>query len=225
MQNDAARIIRRPLAQNIGRAYVVLMNQPGCPECGAELLLEARFCRQCGVAVSVVNAIDKSEMPTAVLSPKTQPQATQRLDPRPTSGRAFTAAEKAETIEASGPRRRKLPASVIFAVVLLAVIGIVSAVAFVRMKNRNSTIESAALIYPGSKTITDMSNERGGRSIHLQTNDSLERVADWYQETLKPSKVVRLTSTNIVMKNQDVTATLAADGSTVNILIKQVEKE
>lgn len=214
------------LAQNIGRRYVVLMNELRCPECGADLVLEARFCRQCGVAVSVAGDIDKSEMPTAVLSPKTKPQTTQRLDPRPTSGRRpFTAAEKAETVEAWRPRRRSLPTSVIFAVVLLAVIGILSAVAFVKMKNHNSATESAALIYPGSKTIVDMGNERGGRSIHLQTNDSLERVADWYQKTLKPSKVMRLTSTNIVMKNQDVTATIAADAGTVNILIKQVEKE
>ena len=226
VDNDSSRIIRSSLAQNIGRAYVVLMSQSRCPECDAELLLEARFCRQCGAAVSVSNELDKSEMPTKVLRDKIERPNTQRLDPRATSPGhpRFSVAEKAETIEASRPRRRWVPATVIFAIVLLAVIGILSAVAYVKIRNHNSTTESAALIYPGAKTITDMANERGGRAIHLQTSDSLERVADWYEETLKPSKVMRLTPTNIVMKNRDVTATIAADAGTVNILIKQVEK-
>ena len=226
MDNDAGRIILSPLAENIGRRYVVLMSQTRCPECGADLLYEARFCRQCGTPVSLSNELDKSEMPTAVLSDRIAHHDTQHLDPRPTSPgrRRFSPAEKAETIEASRPRRRWVPATVIFAIVLLAVIGIVSAVAFVRMKNHNSTTESSALIYPGAKTIVDMSNERGGRAVHLQTNDSLDRVADWYEETLKPSKVMRLTPANVVMKNDAVTATIAADGTTVNILIKVVEK-
>lgn len=227
MDNDAARIILSPLAENIGRRYVVLMSQPRCPECGAELLYEARFCRQCGIPVPVSNELDKSEMPTAVLSDRIAHHDTQRLDPRPTSPgrRPFSAAEKAETIEASRPRRRWAPATVIFGIVLLAIIGILSAVAYVKIRDHNTTpTESAALIYPGAKTITDMSNERGGRAVHLQTNDSLDRVADWYEETLKPSKVMRLTPANVVMKNDAVTATIAADGTTVNILIKVVEK-
>lgn len=225
VDNDAGTIILSPLAENIGRAYVVLMSQSRCPECGAELLYEARFCRQCGIPVSISNELDKSEMPTAVLGDKIAHHDTQRLESRLTSPgrRPFSASERGETIEASRPRRRWVPATVIFAVALLAVIGIVSAVAFVRMKH-NSTTESAALIYPGAKTITDMSNERGGRALHLQTNDSLERVTDWYEETLKPSKVMRLTPSNVVMKNEVVTATIAADGPTVNVLIKVVEK-
>ncbi len=198
------------------------MNQPRCSQCGAELAPEARFCRQCGTPVSVSKDIDSSEMPTAVLSDKINPQSTQRLESRPTSSerRSFTIAEKATTIDTPKPRWRWVPATLLFGLVFLVIIGIVSSVAYVRIRNHNSTANDP-LIYPGAKTIVDLNNS-GGRALQLQTEDSLDRVVAWYDATIKPTKTMRLTPSNVVLKNQNVTVTVASDAGKTNILIKQV---
>jgi hypothetical protein len=89
----------------------------------------------------------------------------------------------------------------------------------VRLSSHSGTTDSAALFYPGSKVIVDMTSN-GGRALHLQTEDSLERVVAWYDASLKPTKTMRLTSTSVVLKNQNVTATIAAEAGKTNILIK-----
>lgn len=199
-----------------------IMNQSRCSQCGAELPHEARFCRQCGIPVSVADEIDSSEMPTAVLSDKINSHATQRLEPRPTSAerRSFTIAEKATTIQPSKPRRRWVPATVVFGLVLLVIIGIVSSVAYVRIRNHNSTTDNA-LVYPAAKIIADLKTP-SDRALQLQTEDSLDRVVEWYDATIKPTKTMRLTPTNVVLKNQKVTVTVASDAGKTNILIKQI---
>jgi hypothetical protein len=65
-----------------------------------------------------------------------------------------------------------------------------------------------------------MTSNGGGRALHLQTPDSMEKVEAWYQKTLKPEKTMRLTSTSVVLKNAKTTATIAAEDNTTNILIK-----
>lgn len=161
-------------------------------------------------------------MPTAVLSDKVNPHATQRLDPRPTSSerRSFTFAEKATTIETSKQRRRWVPATVVFGVVLLVILGIVASVAYVRIRNHSSTTDNA-LIYPAAKIIADL-NSPSDRALQLQTEDSLDRVVAWYGATIKPTKTMRLTPTSVVLKNQKVTVTVASDSGKTHILIKQV---
>lgn len=60
-----------------------------------------------------------------------------------------------------------------------------------------------------------------GRAIQLQTGDSLDRVLAWYEGTLKPTKTMRLTSTSVVLRSENVTATIATEDNKTNILIKQ----
>ena len=197
------------------------MNQSRCSQCEAELAPEARFCRQCGTPVPVAEETDSSEMPTAVLSDKINSPATQRLESRPTSSeRSFTMAEKATTIEARKPRRRWFPATVVFGLVLLVLIGIVASVAYVRMRDHDSTSENA-LVYPAAKIIADLKTP-SDRALQLQTEDSLDRVVEWYDATIKPTKTMRLTPNNVILKNQKVTVTVASDAGKTNILIKQV---
>ena len=105
---------------------------------------------------------------------------------------------------------------------MLVLLGIIAAVAYVQIRSHNSATEDAKLIYPGSKTIVDVSSG-DGRAIQLQTTDSLERVIAWYETNLKPTKTMRLTSNNIVLKNAKVTATLATEAGKTNILIKQIK--
>lgn len=197
------------------------MNQSRCSQCGAELPLEARFCRQCGTPVQVSGEIESSEMPTAVLHDRFNAHSTHRLESRPTSSeRRFGFAEQATTIDTSKRRRRWIPATVIFGLVLLAVIGIVASVAYVRIRDHNSTSDNA-LVYPAAKIIADMKTP-SDRALHLQTEDSLDRVVEWYGAMIKPTKTMRLTPTNVVLKNQKVTVTVAADAGKTNILIKQL---
>jgi len=119
------------------------------------------------------------------------------------------------------PPRRRLPAaSIVGGIVLVVILGIVSSVAIVRMRSHSRTTDNATLIYPGAQTVVDMTSDEG-RAIQLQTGDSLDRVLAWYEGILKPTKIMRLTSTSFVLKNQNVTATIATEDNKTNILIKQ----
>ncbi|MGH9966900.1 MAG: zinc ribbon domain-containing protein [Pyrinomonadaceae bacterium] len=201
------------------------MSVPICPHCGAELLAEARFCRQCGGAtVAVPGASASSELPTAVFGEKIDTSTTQRLDPRPTSPERGAFVPPATAAEIGPGAGRRLPATLILGVVVIVIIiGIISSVAYVRMRSHSRTTDRAALVYPGSQVIVDMSGD-SGRALQLQTGDSLERVVAWYEASLKPTKTMRLTSTSVVMRNQNVTATIAAEGNRTNILIKQMQE-
>ncbi len=193
------------------------MNTTRCSNCGVELAPEARFCRQCGATVVVSGGVASSELPTAVLGEQAGINPTQRLDPRPTSPEPGTFVESAPPVHAKAGR--KLPASLILMIVVI-VVGIISSVAYVRIRNHNQTADNAALVYPGSQTVVDLTSNED-RALHLQTGDSLEKVVAWYDASLKPSKTMRLTSTSVVLKNQNITATIASEAGKTNILIKQ----
>ena len=104
---------------------------------------------------------------------------------------------------------------------MLLICGIIASVAYVRIASHSRTTDDSVLIYPGSKTIVDVASG-DGRAIQLQTADSLEQVVTWYQVNMKPTKTMRLTSTSVVLKNDNVTTTLATENNKTNILIKQV---
>jgi hypothetical protein len=146
------------------------------------------------------------------------------LESRTTSpDRALRQAIANVKVEApASEQRRRRGAFIGGAVALLVVLGILAAVAYVQIRSHSSATDDAKLIYPGSKTIVDVSSG-DGRSIQLQTNDSMERVIAWYETNLKPTKTMRLTSNSIVLKNDKVTATLATEAGKTNILIKQIK--
>ena len=102
---------------------------------------------------------------------------------------------------------------------MVGIIVVVTSVAIVRIGSQ-STTDNTTLIYPGAQTVVDMTGD-DGRAIQLQTDDSLDRVLAWYDETLKPTKRMRLTSTSFFLRNQKVTATIATEDKKTNILIKQ----
>jgi hypothetical protein len=106
---------------------------------------------------------------------------------------------------------------ILIGAMVIAIIGVATAATLVGMRSHSA---SSDLIYPGARTVVDMTSNGGGRALHLQTPDSLEKVEAWYQKTLKPEKTIRLTSTSVVLKNAKTTATIAAEDNTTNILIK-----
>ncbi len=195
------------------------MDELKCRTCGAEWLPGTSYCRQCGSAIADA-AHPNSEQTTALLDP-TNSVATQRLDPRPTSpDRARLPApiqtDSTAVADGRGSKRRWL------AIVVLAVliVGTICAAAFVKIRNNRRTTSDVSLVYPGAQTVVDMTNEGGGRALQLQTSDSFNKVEEWYQNTLKPQKTMRLNATSVVLKNDKTTATIVVDGSNTVILLK-----
>jgi hypothetical protein len=172
-------------------------------------------------------AVITSEEPTLNLNELVDDVTTQRLDRRATSpGRGSLKNSIHNSVAAATlrghapPSRRKIPLALLVGGVVLVIIAVISSVAFVRMRSHSRTTHNAALIYPGAQTVVDMTSDEG-RAIQLQTGDSLDRVLAWYQGSIKPTKTMRLTSTSFVLKNQNVTATIATEDNKTNILIKQ----
>lgn len=106
---------------------------------------------------------------------------------------------------------------ILIGAVVIAIIGVATAATLVGMRSHGAAND---LIYPGARTVVDLTSEGGGRALHLQTPDPMAKVEAWYQKTLKPEKTMRLTSTSVVLKNAKTTATIAAEDNTTNILIK-----
>ena len=120
---------------------------------------------------------------------------------------------EAEAPEKSGGSRR----AVLIGALVIVIIGVISVAALIGMRNHRAA--SGDLIYPGARTVVDMTGA-GGRALHLQTSDSFSTVEAWYQKALKPEKTMRLTSTSVVLKNNTTTATIASEDDKTNILIK-----
>ena len=144
---------------------------------------------------------------------------TQRLDPRPTRpGREPLNPPSPPSREGHKSKGNRLFLVGIVGFLLIA--GIISTVAVVRHRSSSKVAAVDAVSYPGAKTVMDVISEGGGRAIQLETGDSLDEVQDWYRRTLKPQKVVQLTSGSIVMKNEKTTATIVTEGGKTNILLK-----
>ena len=191
-----------------------------CKTCGTELAAGVSYCRQCGAAITPDGVVESSELPTS-LFPNTDIASTQRLDPRPTSEPQRSAAVSTDI--RSHPEKKSWKAVVALAAVALIVATLVGVFALTRLRNQNRTTADG-LFYPGAQTLVDFTNTDGGRALQLQTPDAFEKVEDWYERSLRPSKIVRLTSTSVVLKNDDTTATIASEGGMTNILIKMRAK-
>ena len=197
------------------------MSESKCGLCGAELLTAASFCRQCGAAVADARAPEASEATTALFGDRADTLTTQRLDPRPTRPeRGLRHPEDVVSEESASSRRRK--AVVVGFVLILIIVGILTTVVVMRMRDASVTADSATLIYPGAQTVIDMINPDGSRALQLKASAPLARVESWYQTNIKLSKTMRLTSTNVVMKNDKLTITLAEENGVTNILVKQL---
>lgn len=85
----------------------------------------------------------------------------------------------------------------------------------------NSTSIDPAFIYPGARTTMVISKAGEGETVQLQTEDSVAKVADWYTEKLKPTKVVRQPG-NVVLKSEEMAAIITANGNGSNIMLKRV---
>jgi hypothetical protein len=185
------------------------MIESKCSACGAELIPGAGFCRQCG------NAAGTSEQRTAILNQPNDSSTTQRLVSRPTSPAQSSAAGPS----AANGRLKVFIAGLII-VALLGLGWVARSVIKSRSRSQSGSQISRALIYPGARVILDL-NEGAGSVMQLATSDPLNKVQTWYVSNLQPTKILQVTQGTIILRKDNVTATLVAENNTTNIVIKQ----
>ncbi len=173
-----------------------------CQTCGAECAEGTSFCRQCGAQIN-------SEQPTVLLDDA----STRHLESRDTSpgrGQVITPQE-------AGPTSRK---AIWIGAAVIALVGVVCAVTLIGLRGKSA--RAGDLVYPGSTTLMEMTTADGSRALQLETTDSFKSVEDWYTKALKPEKVIRLTPATVIIKNDKVTTTIAADGPKTSISVKSL---
>ena len=190
------------------------MNVIKCQKCGAECAPGTSFCRQCGAPIDPEATTAPSEQATVLLDQSVN-AATQRFEPRATGPDPVRLVQPVvEAPETRATSRR----GIIIGAFVLGVITVICVAAVLGLRGRGETTSN--LVYPGARTVVDMTGEGGGRALHLETSDPFSTVEEWYQKELKPHKTMRLTSSSVVLKNDKTTATIASEGAKTSILIK-----
>ena len=193
-----------------------------CGKCGAECAPGTVFCRQCGAQIEPEETPTASEMTTIHLD-QAEIVATQRLDPRATGPNRGNSPQTApEPVIDAPPAVAQAPEGsrrgILIGAVMIVVLGVVCAAALIALRGQSRS--SNDLIYPGARTVVDITAEGGGRALQLETSDTFSAVEEWYQKALKPQKTMRLTSTSVVLKNEKTIATIASENGKTNILLK-----
>jgi hypothetical protein len=82
---------------------------------------------------------------------------------------------------------------------------------------------NSALIYPGAKTIMEITGEDEGNVLQLRTSDSFDKVVDWYTEKLKPGSVVRIKepTSRVILGADEMSVIINAEGDGTTIMLTQ----
>jgi hypothetical protein len=84
-----------------------------------------------------------------------------------------------------------------------------------------TTSISRELVYPGAETIMEVTDVSEGAVLQLQTSDSFDKVVSWYTEKLKPTKVVRIPGSNVILEAGELKAIINAEGNKTTIMLAQ----
>lgn len=240
------------------------MQTSPCTRCGAEIPLEARFCRNCGqpsarfdresVTEGTTRLLETPERPAANPAQEFQyerqgelAQATNRLPPQ--------AAQTNRGLEMSGKPTNWL----LIGVIVVAAIALIATGIFIGMRGSSpapatqpvvvvpgvptglppapppgipppppaaGVTEGAinpALIYPGAKTVMQITGGDEGNVIQLQTSDSFEKVVNWYKARLKPEQTIEqntgLPGGSVILPSQEATAIITRQGDLTGIML------
>ena len=189
------------------------MNPLVCRQCGAELVPDTKFCRNCGTAISLYDgSVDDERIRNMRYGEDLV--ATQPFD------RRHTAPEDPRlAVSATRTTRSPIRFLVVGAVIFCVLAAIFSTVVLVKIRSQRRVVSDESVIYPGSRKTMDI-GAGGGRAVSLETTDSFDQVKEWYQVKLKPEKVVQLTGNSVVMKSNNTTATIIGDENKTNVLLK-----
>lgn len=75
-------------------------------------------------------------------------------------------------------------------------------------------------LYPGARTTMVISKAGEGDVIRLETKDSLDKVADWYVERLKPAERV-IQPGNVILRTDAMAVIITSNGNGTNIMLRQ----
>ncbi len=210
------------LASDSGQAYSRLRMLTVCTECGAELLPNTSYCRQCGKPVT--QPIPSSEQVTSILDKSSDVSTTKHLEPRPTTP---TYSLHSDSLASTSVSRAGLKTGWSKLMIIGIVVSVLLVVSFAVLwlwrsgpRSKGSNQVTRSLIYPGSRTIVDI-GDSGGAVLQLETSDPLEKVRLWYEVNLKPTKTLQVTPSSIIQKQDRVTVTLVSEDKHTSIVIKQ----
>ncbi len=194
------------------------MSQAICAKCGTELPAGTSFCRQCGQPTTETAL--SSEQTTAVFGKSPDGATTKRLDPRPTTTEyELNSQSLTRASPASASWTRLITIAIVVVVLALVSVGVIWG-----LKGRNSAnnfLVDRSLVYPGARTVVDF-GDRGGSVLQLETADAFEKVRDWYEVNLRPTKTLRVTPSSVIQKKDNVTVTLVSENNVTSVVIKQV---
>jgi hypothetical protein len=77
-----------------------------------------------------------------------------------------------------------------------------------------------ALIYPNARTTRIISKSGEGDVVQLQTDDSIDEVADWYKKKLNPTEIIQQPE-RVIYKSDKLTAFISSNGTGTNIMLRQ----
>jgi hypothetical protein len=87
---------------------------------------------------------------------------------------------------------------------------------------RGETQIDQSYFYPEASTTMVISKAGEGDMVQLRTEDSVQKVADWYTAKLKPTQVIRQPG-NVVLKSDKLSVFIRSTGDGTAIMLKQGE--
>ena len=84
---------------------------------------------------------------------------------------------------------------------------------------------SRALVYPGAKIVMEMKRGDSGSLLQLQTNASFAKVLEWYQQKLKPSKIIKTDDPSAVLQSDKLQAIINSEDGETNIVLQELEQD
>ena len=221
-----------------------------CGQCGTLLAPEARFCRNCGRPVSQLGPDAVTESTTRLLETPAQPPfSTFGVEER--AGELYRPPDYVPPAAISDTRGLARPRGVhpfLLVVVCIALLLALVAVAALLRGRPRVVIQpppvtapgiappavpappappatgdiSSPLAYPGAKEIMRVTDSDGSGVLQLETQDSVEQVATWYESRLRPNKVIRVPGgQNVVINSDDAKVVINGTGNGTNIFVKQ----
>jgi len=224
-----------------------------CDNCGTSLLEEtAKFCRACGKPTPQSEAATRrfDEQP-GVQNP-TSPVGASFTTPAYMAPFDFPPpAPQTNDLRQKKQKRNVIILVSMLAVMIFALAGLLAFWSFVRdspegipttpppgitskppiapdppkppIIEGQSTIDPS-LIYPGARETMSINQEGGKSVLQLHSNDSSEKVADWYIAKLKVTKKVFSMVGQTILQAGDISVVIVGDDDGAQILISRGER-
>jgi hypothetical protein len=214
----------------------------GCNHCGAGLLPDARYCRQCGSPVTQLNQGSVTESTTQLLD---RPESTPilghdfpspggKLEYQPPQTSPSIPARTTTSLERASSRRQWSVAILL----VIAFIGLIAIALVFKLEGRRGAgfhppgtavpavpppappappaavggANDPALIYPGAKKTMQITSADDGNLIQLESEDPVDQVAAWYKAKLKPRNVLNVPGANVILETDEFKVIITTAG-------------